>query len=116
MHIHQMNFQIVDRRSVDASGLDLTIGGTRTPITVGAPLPVAPEETGWKDTITVAPNSLVTVAGRYGDFAGRFMYHCHLLDHEDEGTMRPLVILPQSALELHHRMAGMHAGMTGHQH
>ncbi|MEU4532088.1 multicopper oxidase domain-containing protein [Micromonospora ureilytica] len=116
MHIHQMNFQIVDRRSVDASGLDLTIGGTRTPITVGSPLPVAPEETGWKDTITVAPNSLVTVAGRYGDFAGRFMYHCHLLDHEDEGMMRPLVILPQSALELHHRMAGMHAGMTGHQH
>ncbi len=44
------------------------------------------------------------------------MYHCHLLDHEDEGMMRPLVILPAPALELHLRMAGMHAGMAGHQH
>jgi hypothetical protein len=38
------------------------------------------------------------------------MYHCHLLDHEDEGMMRPLVIMPPAVLDLHHRMAAMHSG------
>lgn len=46
MHIHLMNFQVVDRRAIDASGLDFAAERTKRPITLGAPVPVAPEESG----------------------------------------------------------------------
>ncbi|MEV7996647.1 multicopper oxidase domain-containing protein, partial [Streptomyces sp. NPDC086077] len=85
MHIHLMDFQVVDRRVVDSSGMDFADGHTTKPLTLGAPVPVAPEESGWKDTITVHANTLVTVAGRLARQTGKVMYHCHIFDHEDEG-------------------------------
>ncbi|MGP4011429.1 multicopper oxidase family protein [Streptomyces sp. 4N124] len=110
MHIHLMNFQVVDRRSVDAASMDFALGGTTKPLELGAALPVAPEESGWKDTFALATNTAVTVLGRYGALSGRFMYHCHILDHEDEGMMRPLVIMPPSVLTMHHMMQSMTMG------
>ncbi|MGY5046527.1 multicopper oxidase family protein [Streptomyces sp. 900105755] len=111
MHIHLMNFQVVDRRSVDGSGMDFTAGRTTKPITLGAAMPVAPEESGWKDTITVTANSLVTVAGRLARQTGKVMYHCHILSHEDEGMMRPFVIMPKAVHEIHAMAMGMNGAM-----
>jgi spore coat protein A len=119
MHIHLMNFQVVDRRAVDGSGLDLCAGRTTKPLTLGAAIPVAPEESGWKDTITVTANSLVTVAGRLADQTGKVMYHCHILSHEDEGMMRPFVIMPPAVHAIHAMSMGMNTAMTmgtGMQH
>ncbi|MEU4091764.1 multicopper oxidase domain-containing protein [Streptomyces sp. NPDC026673] len=117
MHIHLMNFQVIDRRAVDASGVDFPTAQTKRPITLGAALPVAPEESGWKDTITVNANTLVTVAGRLADQTGKVMYHCHLLDHEDEGMMRPFVIMPSAVHDIHHMIMDMNGGMaTGMRH
>ncbi|MFJ4847431.1 multicopper oxidase family protein [Streptomyces sp. NPDC088733] len=110
MHIHLMNFQVVDRRTVDASGMDFAAARTVRPLTVGGPVPVAPEESGWKDTITVNANTLVTVAGRLADQTGKVMYHCHLLDHEDEGMMRPFVIMPPAVHDIHHMIMEMNGG------
>lgn len=110
IHIHLMNFQLVERRAADTSGFDDGLGGTKTPLKTDAVLPIAPEESGWKDTVVVGSNSVVTLIGQFGRQTGRFMYHCHLLDHEDEGMMRPLVIMPPAVLDLHHRMAAMHGG------
>ncbi|MFE9694819.1 multicopper oxidase family protein [Micromonospora sp. NPDC005806] len=122
MHIHLMNFQVVDRRAIDASGMNFAAGQTERPITLGAPVPVAPEESGWKDTITVNANTIVTVVGQLAKQSGRVMYHCHILDHEDEGMMRPFVVMPPAVHEIHsmilamngatgtHRMTGTHHG------
>jgi FtsP/CotA-like multicopper oxidase with cupredoxin domain len=112
MHIHVMDFQVIGRQSLDVSGFDLGVGGTKTPLKPGAALPVAPEEAGNKDTIGVAQNSIVTLAGRYRSGSGRYMYHCHILDHEDEGMMRPLIVMPPAVLNIHQKMASMQAGMT----
>ncbi|MFI8182321.1 multicopper oxidase domain-containing protein [Actinacidiphila glaucinigra] len=114
MHIHLMNFQVVDRRAVDASGLDFATAQTGKPITLGAPVPVAPEESGWKDTITVNANTLVTVAGRLADQTGKVVYHCHLLDHEDEGMMRPFVVMPSPVHDIHRMLMDMGRGMDAH--
>ncbi|WP_329041623.1 multicopper oxidase domain-containing protein [Streptomyces sp. NBC_00178] len=111
MHIHLMNFQVIERRAVDGSGLDVSAGRTRKPLTLGAQMPVAPEESGWKDTITVTANSLVTVAGRLADQTGKVMYHCHILSHEDEGMMRPFVIMPPAVHEIHAMSMGMNGAM-----
>ena len=107
MHIHLINFQVVDRRSIDAGGMDFAMGGTTRPITLGAELPVLPEEAGWKDTITVRANTLVTVAGRLARQTGKVMYHCHFLDHEDEGMMRPFVIMPTAVHRMHDMLMTM---------
>lgn len=43
---------------------------------------------GWKDTVLVMPGERVRVGLRFEPYAGRFLYHCHMLDHEDMGMMR----------------------------
>jgi hypothetical protein len=110
MHIHLINFQVIERRSIDPSGMDFAAGGTSKPITLGAQLAVLPEESGWKDTITVASNTLVTVAGRLARQTGKVMYHCHFLDHEDEGMMRPFVVLPAPVNRIHALLMKMGSG------
>lgn len=43
---------------------------------------------GWKDTVLVMPGERVRVGMRFEHYAGLFLYHCHMLDHEDMGMMR----------------------------
>ena len=107
MHIHLMSFQIIDRRSVDPSGLDFRAVATRKPITVGDALPILPQESGWKDTVNVQPNSMVTIAGQFASATGKVVYHCHSLDHEDEGMMRPIVVMPTPINEIHMLLMAM---------
>ncbi|TLG78710.1 multicopper oxidase family protein [Methylocystis sp. B8] len=45
-------------------------------------------DSGLKDTVLVAPGERVRIVKPFGDFKGRFMYHCHNLEHEDAGMMR----------------------------
>ncbi|MEU4097203.1 multicopper oxidase domain-containing protein [Streptomyces sp. NPDC026673] len=109
-HVHLMDFQVVDRREIDVSGMDFAAGGTKAPITLGREVPVAPEESGWKDTVNVNANTMVTIGGKIADQTGRVMYHCHLLDHEDEGMMRPFVVMPPAVHEIHSGLLGQHGG------
>jgi spore coat protein A len=50
-------------------------------------------ERGLKDTIRVNPNELVEIAVRFTTHSGRYMYHCHILEHEDRDMMRPFVTM-----------------------
>ena len=108
MHIHMMDFQILSRNAADASGYDPATQQTSTPITAQGPLPIAPEESGTKDTVSVSFNTMVTVVGRLASQTGKFMYHCHILNHEDDGMMRPHTIMPPSVLTVQNlEMASM---------
>jgi spore coat protein A len=51
-------------------------------------------ERGLKDTVRVNPNEIVEIAVRFNTYAGRYMYHCHILEHEDRDMMRPFVSMP----------------------
>jgi len=65
-HAHAIQYQILDRDGIPASGVDL----------------------GWKDTFLVKPNETVRVIGRFEPInQGDYMYHCHILEHEDAGMM-----------------------------
>jgi FtsP/CotA-like multicopper oxidase with cupredoxin domain len=46
----------------------------------------------WKDTINVPTKSEVTIAVRFDDRPGAWMYHCHILDHAEAGMMGTLVV------------------------
>jgi bilirubin oxidase len=62
-HLHGFQFQVLDRN--------------------GIPEPYR----AWKDTVNVPRHESVRFVVRYTDFAGRWMYHCHILTHEDHGMM-----------------------------
>ena len=75
IHIHEVQFEVVNREP---------IGG-------GAVRPPEPSETGLKDTVISYPGEITRVKARFG-VAGRFVWHCHIVEHEDNEMMRPYVI------------------------
>ncbi|MEQ1546835.1 multicopper oxidase domain-containing protein [Methyloglobulus sp.] len=55
---------------------------------------VDPDQTGPKDTVRINPGEMIGVAMKFSPFCGRYIYHCHILEHEDHDMMRPFVIVP----------------------
>ncbi|HKN56992.1 MAG TPA: multicopper oxidase domain-containing protein, partial [Amycolatopsis sp.] len=119
IHIHLTEFQALFRRRFTTTFSPVD-GRTSRPIgsvdpATGQPdpivdVPLEKYEEGWKDTIIVNPGEWVSVAGNFGGGTGEFMFHCHILDHEDEGMMRPFVVHPPQVAKFH-----MHPG-GGHHH
>jgi len=55
-----------------------------------------PELSGWKDTVFVPPGRTMRLAMRFTDYTDAntpYMYHCHLLQHEDNGMMGQFVVV-----------------------
>jgi spore coat protein A len=107
MHIHLVGFQALSRDRYDTTtgAFDPTVGGTTTPLPYIGPGILHPNEQGWKDTIQVGPGEVISIAGQFHGGTGRFVYHCHILEHEDEGMMRPFLVTPSEVMKL---MPGMH--------
>jgi hypothetical protein len=80
MHMHLVMFQVLDRQAFEI------LNGNVVPI--GSPVAPPPHEAGWKDTVQVGPNEIVRVIAHFENYAGRFPYHCHILEHEDHEMMR----------------------------
>lgn len=116
MHIHMIEFQMISRRQwpVPRPGgtvpeFDLTTGTTRTPLPPAAPgRAIDPVTQGMKDTWVIKAGEWVQVLGHFEGASGSFMYHCHILDHEDHTMMRPFVVLPKELLAFHRGHGGGH--------
>jgi FtsP/CotA-like multicopper oxidase with cupredoxin domain len=101
IHLHLDPFQILARRPIRYEIPDGGIGERDLAATVT--LERDPEdklehaiddnERGLKDTIRVNPNEIVEIAVRFTNYSGRYMYHCHILEHEDRDMMRPFVTM-----------------------
>jgi spore coat protein A len=95
MHLHLVRFQVLDRRPFDVKNFIAT-GTLRY---TGRPLPPeANERPAWKDTIKAYPGYVTRVIQRFDLPAGtpvspgqrfRYVWHCHILEHEDNEMMRP---------------------------
>ena len=102
MHIHLNPFQVLARHPVTVTVPEGGITDTGTVATVrygrGTDDPLThaldDNELGLKDTVRVNPNEIVELAVRFETHSGRYMYHCHILEHEDRDMMRPIVIMP----------------------
>jgi FtsP/CotA-like multicopper oxidase with cupredoxin domain len=100
IHLHLIRYQALGRDLFDIAGFDNKVGGTSTPVTYQQAGALEPGEQGWKDVITVGGNELVSIAGQFAGGNGRYMYHCHILEHEDEGMMRTFVVMPEQVMAL----------------
>ncbi|MCY3870599.1 MAG: multicopper oxidase domain-containing protein [Gemmatimonadetes bacterium] len=75
-HLHPVQFQILDRNGQPSTSADL----------------------GWKDTVLVPPGDLVRIImafERYADPQVPYMYHCHVLEHEDNGMMGQFLVVEE---------------------
>ena len=101
IHVHLDPFHVLGRRPITVTVPDNGIGDHETTATVRlAPDPddeldhaVDANEGGLKDTVRVNPNEIVELAVRFSAYSGRYMYHCHILEHEDRDMMRPFVTM-----------------------
>jgi FtsP/CotA-like multicopper oxidase with cupredoxin domain len=59
----------------------------------GTERPPEPWETGFKDTVIAFPGEVTRVQARF-DLAGLYVWHCHIVEHEDNEMMRPYRVLP----------------------
>ncbi|MFT3891908.1 MAG: multicopper oxidase [Anaerolineales bacterium] len=91
MHVHEVTFEVVNRESLV---LDLLTGEPVQPVQlVGNPRPPEPWETGFKDTVIVYPGEVTRVKAQFLH-PGQFVWHCHIVEHEDNEMMRPFRIGP----------------------
>ncbi len=108
IHLHLVRFQAVRRETYDTSGFVAATGGTVRPVRRSGDGPgLDPNEQGWKDVIRVGPSQRVDLIARFTGASGRYMYHCHILEHEDAGMMRPFVVMPAAVMAVDPDMAGM---------
>jgi spore coat protein A len=50
-------------------------------------------EMGWKDTVRVPPHTVTRIIARFEGYKGRYVWHCHNLEHEDNEMMRPYEVI-----------------------
>jgi spore coat protein A, manganese oxidase len=89
MHIHLIQFQILERQPFD---LDRYNEDGQI-IFTGPPRPPELYERGWKDTVAAPAGQMTRVIGRYAPYTGHYVYHCHILEHEDYDMMRPFKVV-----------------------
>jgi spore coat protein A len=95
IHLHLVRFQILDRRRFDRFDFQAH-GKVRF---MGPVQPPEAFEMGWKDTVRADPGMITRILIPFEHFAGRYVWHCHILEHEDNEMMRPYEVLPAPRVE-----------------
>ena len=94
MHIHEVVFEVVNRQDIfvneDTHEVQVVPGSV--------PAPPEPSETGFKDTVIAYPGQVTRVRAQFNT-PGQFVWHCHIVEHEDNEMMRPYRIGPIQAGE-----------------
>jgi len=90
IHLHLVRFQVIDRRPFDLFAWN----AHRTVKYTGPAQPPPAHEAGWKDTVRADPGMVTRIAMRFEGEPGRYVWHCHYLEHEDNEMMRPYQLLP----------------------
>ncbi|HZU30318.1 MAG TPA: multicopper oxidase domain-containing protein, partial [Candidatus Angelobacter sp.] len=90
MHLHLVHFQILERRSFDLQKY-LTTGALQFQGPARQPEKF---ELGWKDTVRVNPGEVTSIIVPFQGYTGKYVYHCHMLEHEDNEMMRPFMVMP----------------------
>jgi spore coat protein A len=86
MHVHEVAFEVVNRESLV---LDPLTGEPVRPVQLmGNPRPPEAWESGFKDTVIAYPGEVTRIRAKF-EVPGRFVWHCHIVEHEDNEMMRP---------------------------
>ena len=109
IHLHLTQYQVIEKHHIDfldanEDGIpddsnrdgQITYGYGATDYTsadiwIGEAVKLRPEETGWQDTVEVDPNEMMAIVATF-DKPGDYVWHCHILSHEDNDMMRPYIV------------------------
>jgi spore coat protein A len=125
IHLHLVQFQLLNRQKFQMNKYmkaymmlnptlptDTPVNPPVEPYLQGKPMPPAPNESGWKDTIQAHPGEVTRILVRFAPVATLestpginlypfdptvepgYVWHCHILEHEDNEMMRPLKLQP----------------------
>jgi spore coat protein A, manganese oxidase len=99
IHFHLVNVQLIQRQAFT---------GDPTNFTAGDPIPPDPNEIGWKETVRMNPGEITTVIMQFNlpnlptaamrdavsprTGGKEYVWHCHILEHEEHDMMRPLIV------------------------
>lgn len=99
IHIHLVNAQMISRQAFQAKNYN------GTPNLQGAPVAPAPFEAGWKETFRMNPGEVTTLIMQFKlpsvpftvppsprTGGNEYVWHCHILEHEEHDMMRPLIV------------------------
>ena len=89
MHLHLVRFQVLDRRVFDVFAYRHGKGLRY----LDAAVPAEPNEMGWKDTVQCPPGMITRIITRFEGYTGKYLYHCHILEHESNDMMRPFEVI-----------------------
>jgi FtsP/CotA-like multicopper oxidase with cupredoxin domain len=90
MHVHEVTFQVVNREGLLLDG----DGEVVQPIQLDGNITLQESwENGWKDTVIAYPGQVTRLRLRFTN-PGQFVWHCHIVEHEDNEMMRPYRIGP----------------------
>jgi spore coat protein A len=99
MHFHLVNVQLIQRQAFTGDPSNYSL--------VGDPMPPDANEIGWKETVRIPPGEIATVIMQFnlprlpasmGDPLSprtgghEYVWHCHILEHEEHDMMRPLIV------------------------
>jgi spore coat protein A len=97
IHLHLVRFQVLDRQALDVRAYLERWGAERQgegpdppptePYLRGKRVVPPPQERGWKDTVRVDGGEVVRIIARFEGYAGKYPWHCHMLEHEDNEMM-----------------------------
>ena len=119
IHVHLVMFQVVKRQTFDAASYMKSWSSLNgdpplnhptvnvqslDPYLTGTPSDPFASEKGWKDTVVVNAGEVLTIRLRWTDQNGEpfpfdatagpgYVWHCHLLEHEDNEMMRPYIVV-----------------------
>ena len=102
MHFHLVNVQLINRQPFQVNSLGNTQGGVNF---TGPAVPAEPNEIGWKETVMMFPGTVTRIIMRFDLPAvpftvppsprtggNEYVWHCHILEHEEHDMMRPLIV------------------------
>ena len=96
IHLHQVQFQVLGRYEIsssDANGDNVILQGEQAyQNDLGKPIPLYPEDLGNQDTVWLGPGEALKVIATF-DRPGDYVWHCHILSHEDNDMMRPIKVI-----------------------
>jgi spore coat protein A len=89
IHLHMVRFQILDRQNFSRFDYlsDETLRFT------GAKIIPAPHEMGWKDVVQCPGGTVTRIIIPFDGYSGKYLWHCHILEHEANDMMRPYEIV-----------------------
>ena len=90
MHVHEVVFEVVNREGLVLDANDEVVEPVQLD---GVVTPPEPWETGYKDTVIAYPGQVTRIRAQFKT-PGQFVWHCHIVEHEDNEMMRPYRIGP----------------------